>query len=726
MPSILSAMTLTADGLNAAIATAVQSAIEAAMQLRDANASGGGQRGGRKETRTIAIKVIDGMRNFEGSESQWSEWEYKFRVAVGAANKEGGMALDDVMKRKQVVDMADLDLEEKYSEEDMIKISSEIFEMLCLKTDGEALRIVRAVEDRDGFKAWWALHSRYNPRTFAKAMRVMVEVVKPGQVKDIKDVETAIGSWEEKLRRLLRDYPEEKISDKMQQALVTSMMPATVQDVIFQKTDGYNSMREMKEAIVALVQNKLMNKTAGPQKMEIDQVEYEDWWYGLNEAEVNYVSGVRKCFNCDGIGHFARDCPRKGKGKGNGNMNDGKAGGKGKGGKDWSKGGDWGKGGKGGKSSAPFYQATYAGKGASKGTGWKGKSQGRGYEGECWTCGKIGHKWSECRSGINSAEEEECEEGEGESQVGGIECEEDIWGVGAVEVVEEEVPQDEPMWIPVVPKPCQDHGCAGSCRPRRKAGRPGKPTLGLTKAFEQDAASMNRFAVLEREFEEHESDEKPTMDLMEEFMQNAAENDRLATLEYVGDEGDMVEIQYVVEEGEADEVCEVEDVSAITATNEVSQNDNPEEDGSITIDSGAGRSVWPIRWKSGGKTQKTNQTVKLRAANGTPIKVYGEKKVVFRTKEMRRRGAIKFLVSDVRKPLAAVSGIVDEGNVVVFGPGDKGSYIMNVETSEKIYMTRKNGTYSIKVDVEGEKHIESVENEKYTEKNEKGFTRRAP
>ena len=62
-----------------------------------------------------------------------------------------------------------------------------------------------------------------------------------------------------------------------------------------------------------------------------------------------------------------------------------------------------------------------------------------------------------------------------------------------------------------------------------------------------------------------------------------------------------------------------------------------------------------------------------------------------------------FLVTDAKKPLAAVSSIVDEGNVVVFGPGPWGSFIQSVQSGEKIFMTRKKGTYVIQVEFDGAK-----------------------
>ena len=98
----------------------------------------------------------------------------------------------------------------------------------------------------------------------------------------------------------------------------------------------------------------------------------------------------------------------------------------------------------------------------------------------------------------------------------------------------------------------------------------------------------------------------------------------------------------------------------------------------------------------GGKIRAVNGKVKLVAANGTDIPVHGEKIVKFNAGD--KSCGMNLLVTDVKKPLAAVSAIVDEGNVVVFGPGDGGSFIQNISTGEKIAMKRKKGTYVIEVD----------------------------
>ena len=53
---------------------------------------------------------------------------------------------------------------------------------------------------------------------------------------------------------------------------------------------------------------------------------------------------------------------------------------------------------------------------------------------------------------------------------------------------------------------------------------------------------------------------------------------------------------------------------------------------------------------------------------------------------------MKFLDADLKKPLAAVSAMEDEGNTVVFSR-KWGRYVENDETGERIPIERRGGTY---------------------------------
>ena len=69
----------------------------------------------------------------------------------------------------------------------------------------------------------------------------------------------------------------------------------------------------------------------------------------------------------------------------------------------------------------------------------------------------------------------------------------------------------------------------------------------------------------------------------------------------------------------------------------------------VTIDSGAGRNVWPKGKKVPGKLMQLKKKVKLVAANGSPIDVHGETTIEFQING-GRRCAMNYLMTGVKKP----------------------------------------------------------------------------
>jgi hypothetical protein len=138
------------------------------------------------------------------------------------------------------------------------------------------------------------------------------------------------------------------------------------------------------------------------------------------------------------------------------------------------------------------------------------------------------------------------------------------------------------------------------------------------------------------------------------------------------------------EDEEDDEDTQEWMVGAVEEVNEIIE---------VTIDSGAAKSVWPLK-KKGVTRTKTGKNYKLAAANGSVIRVEGEARLDF-----QRAGTsccMKFLDADVKKPLAAVSAMVDEGNKVVFSPD--GSFVECLRTGERIELARKKGVFVLALD----------------------------
>lgn len=122
--------------------------------------------------------------------------------------------------------------------------------------------------------------------------------------------------------------------------------------------------------------------------------------------------------------------------------------------------------------------------------------------------------------------------------------------------------------------------------------------------------------------------------------------------------------------------------------------------GMVTVDSGAEENVWPMAMDVDGETLDNTRKGDFVAANGAKMPNLGQKRVPMKLQMHGGKevdAAMSFHLTDVRKPLAAVSKMVDKGNYVCFGPNACDNFVQNVKTGEKVPMMRERGTYVIDV-----------------------------
>jgi hypothetical protein len=890
----MAAITMTAAEMAAMVAEAVRVALATMKKEEQEGVRGEGEEGGRGKgsgsgRRLLDLKSFSNIASFNGQEGEWAEWSFGFGVTLSASHAGLGKLAKEVVKMPEEMAYPELAMHDfKFQDGadmhwDYEKMSKEFYEVLAVKCQGEALKVVRGIEDQDGFVAWHRLHARFNPKTMARSMMKMVRAITPGHVKDIKDLEKEVASWEEAVRDLAKDYNEE-ISDKMRMAIFTAMCNTSLQDIIYQKVDTLTTYASLKESILAIVRNRIIMGHGGAVKMTVNEVEEqeeeEEAWY-----EIDYVTPATQCHKCQGYGHLANVCPSKGKGK----MSNFGGYSKGKGGtqtKGLSKG------------EAPF-------KGYTKGT-FKGQSKGfgfggKGYQGSCWTCGQTGHKAAECPKGtaqINEVEEV--------AEVGGV------WTIGSIEPMKIKTKvfdigtrnrfscfdmdeDDTNLEFPMLPSPntatssmserarlkacafshasnsalknnkksqaTQAGGKKGQSHATRAGGQKniqshatqagghvsvwdGRRTgsgsvssLPSRASWRDPAVSVASVTVTPIEKTDNEQKinfGKPQVVVVGSTVENTDNEQKInsgrsqvvvvgSTVENTDNEqkinfkkehdktnlrmkegrglgqlsrplsqrmkerrglgqlsrplsqaykergpGRLADpCSYLSERGPGRlaDPCSIligclssalmpsggdgriggngDLLSALmpsggdgriggngglhsalkpsggdkngTYIGGLSALEPSGGDGStifigeigtalsscITIDSGAGVSVWPSHWRCPGKAVKEGPKTRLEAANGTPIKQYGRKRIPFEVNETRRCGEMDFIVTDVTKPLAAVSAIVDAGNRVVFCK--EGSFIENMKTGEKISLKCERGTYTMDV---GIKHLE--------------------
>ena len=584
----------------------------------------------KTEGRTDAKIIGKHFRSevFSGESAKWDDWAFAFKRCVRSQSPETFKEMVDWEASTDDIN------EETELKDSMEKRSAELYDVLCQYCTGEALMIVRSVDDMQGINAWQKLFRKYNPKTMARGLRVLVEAVNPPKAKGLHDVELAVAKWEEKSKILATQFGE-KLSDRMKMGILTSIMPIAIQDYIYTHVEKNTGYEDLKEKVRSMVSNKV-SAGMGPAPMDIGDVkgqadgwgnEYEDQYAG--EHEVDVVYGDYWCRNCGGHGHFARECPSKGKGKG-------KGGDKGKG-KGFTKGGaptgdGWGtKGERKGFGKAPY---GYGAKGQGQVQTDKGK--GKGYQGTCWSCGKVGHKANEC-----TAKDAGYVEDEGEEESVEVEG---MWEVSNVVAAE--------TWKQVVSR--------GRFRPGRQvavsAPTPGaeadpsgeKRRLVVASARAPGAKGFrvetrNRFAGLD----EHTGDKCEVCEISEVTAGSGEAWTRLSSMTFniagvckpLASAAKVVAMgNRVVLDPDPTKSC-IENVKTGEKMRlrehkggyvfDVKYQGG--EAGTITLDSGAGVSVWPKEWAQyATKTGPKKPGLKMVAANGTPIENVGQATVVFK------------------------------------------------------------------------------------------------
>ena len=595
--------------------------------------------GNERQSQELIMKGFDKIEVFSGGEEQWQNWSLKIKTAVSGMNEEfaemlttaeteGMEGIEEVLREAKFVDA---------NRERCVKAGKEMYGVLARYTNSEALTIVKSVSEMDGVRAWARLHANYSRRTLGRMFRVQRECMYPKPLKDVGQVRLAIMQWEEKWKVMMSELGEgAKIPDLWRMSALLEICPKDVKEQMLLRLDEVGENYEnLKVKVISYTSNKAeqsrgQKETAVP--MELDYVSGSEMYDEEEWDDVDEVRRGRRCHNCGMMGHFARDCRTKGKGKGKG-KEEGKGYGKGKG--RTMK----GTGRKGAGKSGRF-------------KGGRGEQNDRGYQGQCWSCGKIGHKSSECRWGVDNVDDDDDEvdgyssgrrsgdrsESEKGSDVSGV------WIVGNVGEIEDEEVSD------VFSEDGADQR-DGSIKIRADQ-RDGFSKIPVDQGDEFEFYSRRRMCKCQEE-----TGETKRVNRRNRFLAlTAAESD------------------------------DDEEVNAIETVQKVVE---------ITVDSGAAKSVWPSR-KKGVERTKSKKAVKLAAANGSPIRVEGDARLEFIRDGMKC--SMKFLDADDKRPLASVSAIVDEGNVVVFGQHE--SFIENVSTGQRIPMCRRNGVFVMRLDTQ--------------------------
>ncbi len=165
-----------------AVTTAVGAAQAAAVPVPGAGGRAvGGGAGGVGAGRVLKEKGFAEVPKLSKGQEQWTDWSYDLRIAMATMSPEMRRTIDVIQDMPQELDLASATaLDPERAERINLPLrSAELFQILVLKTDGEAKLLVKSVQGEDGLRAWQLLRKHYHRKTFAKAIKDHREVLYP-------------------------------------------------------------------------------------------------------------------------------------------------------------------------------------------------------------------------------------------------------------------------------------------------------------------------------------------------------------------------------------------------------------------------------------------------------------------------------------------------------------------------------------------------------------------
>ena len=116
----------------------------------------------------------------------------------------------------------------------------------------------------------------------------------------------------------------------------------------------------------------------------------------------------------------------------------------------------------------------------------------------------------------------------------------------------------------------------------------------------------------------------------------------------------------------------------------------------VTVDSAAEESVCPAAWgqQFGLEPVQPERRMSFVNASGGRIEHHGSRRVII-SSITGKKLSMNFQVTDVQKPLLAVSRLIEQGNIVQFGKLPGHSFIQNISTGEKLHLERRGNSWVI-------------------------------
>ena len=291
----------------------------------------------RSRVRLVEPKSLMPDRFGKKNGPSWRTWSYLARDFVGVVHATLKQAMKVAENQKQPISVTHLQHDFSVTTE----MDQELQHFLISRTEGEALEIVRGAEREPGLEQWRRLAALYDPLAAGRSLDDSRQILSPTKAIKIDDLSHTIQAWEN-LEQRHRERTGDQLPKDMRLAILLSMCPTDLEKELTAQQHLFPDYAQMRAHIVTVINS----RTRGPAPMMIGNVndeassrdagseefiESEDGeLYRLeirngkkvftksrhDSSKSNTKGGGKgrtdkECFRCGRIGHIRADCRAK-------------------------------------------------------------------------------------------------------------------------------------------------------------------------------------------------------------------------------------------------------------------------------------------------------------------------------------------------------------------------------------------------------------------------------
>ena len=206
-----------------------------------------GQVESRSRIRLVEPKTLMPDRFGKKNGPSWRTWSYLARDFVGMVHGVLKQAMKTAENRKIPIAVTNLQHDFGVTNE----MDQEPQHFLISRTEGEALQTVRGAEREPGLEQWRRLAALYDPLAAGRSLDDSRQILSPPKVVKIEDLSHTIQAWEN-LEQRHRERTRDQLPKDMRLAILLSMCPTDLEKELTSQQHLFPDYAQMKAHIVTV------------------------------------------------------------------------------------------------------------------------------------------------------------------------------------------------------------------------------------------------------------------------------------------------------------------------------------------------------------------------------------------------------------------------------------------------------------------------------------------